>query len=77
MIALKPLEQEVVKYMRKNKKGLTVVMCQELLGTTELRKVVSDLKDKGFSIGNIWEEGYNRYGNKVRYKRYFLLGEPK
>ena len=72
---MKPSEQRVYKYLQTHK-FLTVNDCKEILGTTELRKIVSDLRIKlipeGYTIDNVWETSFNRYGDKVRYKRYFL-----
>lgn len=63
----------VIEYLTKNKGGLTVKECMDKLGTTELRKVVSDLRASGVKIADTWERGTDRYGMPTRYKRYFLL----
>ena len=55
--------------------GITVKECIDVLGTTELRKIMSDLRKKGFVVRDIWEEGENRFGEKTKYKRYFLNGK--
>lgn len=65
----------ILNYLTKNRGGLTVKECIDKLGTTELRKVVSDLRASGFKVADTWETGVNRYGMKTRYKRYFLLGK--
>lgn len=62
------LPMEKIKYGRR---GITVREAMEVLGTTELRKIMSDFKEKGYRVFSVWEEGENRYGNTVRYKRYF------
>lgn len=67
----------VLKYMQTHRGGLTVKGCIEKLGTTELRKIVSDLKDSGWQFSDVWETGTNRYGETTRYKRYFLIGRKK
>lgn len=67
----------VLDYLQNNKKGLTVKECQQVLGTTELRKIVCDLEDKGFKFARVWEYGENRFGELVRYKRYTYLGKNK
>ena len=67
----------VLKYMTTHRGGLTVKGCIEKLGTTELRKIVSDLKDAGWEFSDVWETGTNRYGETTRYKRYFLIGRKK
>ena len=71
------MEHLIIKYLQSHKSGLTVKECQEKLGTTELRKLISRLKDKGYVFTDIYETGYNRYGMEVRYKRYWLLSTPK
>ena len=72
---MKPSEQRVFDYL-KTHKFITVNDCKEVLGTTELRKIVSDLRVKlipmGYTIDDVWAVSYNRFGNKIRYKRYFL-----
>lgn len=67
--------QRVVEYLRKNK-SLTVVEAQRELGTTELRKIISTLRDRGYEIKDEWVEGTNRFGYATRFKRYYLLREP-
>ena len=66
----------IAEYMR-NHKGITCKECEKEIGTTELRKRICDLKDKGYKIIDVWENGVNRVGVETRYKRYFLVGEPK
>ena len=72
---MKPSEQRVYKYLQTHK-FLTVNDCKEILETTELRKIVSDLRIKlipeGYTIDDVWQTSFNRFGDKVRYKRYFL-----
>lgn len=70
------LEDKVLAFMKANK-GITVKTCQEKIGTTELRKIISNLKDKGYNIGDVWEDGANRYGIATRWKRYFLINESE
>lgn len=67
----------ILKYMQTNKGGLTVKDCIDNLGTTELRKIISDLKDSGWKFSDVWETGTNRWGETTRYKRYFLIGRKK
>lgn len=71
------MEQLIVKYLQTHRTGLTVKECQEKLGTTELRKRISDLKDKGYVFTTVWEYGVNRHGMPTKYKRYWLLTAPK
>lgn len=66
----------IAEYM-KTHKGITCKECEKEIGTTELRKRICDLKDKGYKIIDVWETGVNRVGVETRYKRYFLISEPK
>lgn len=71
------VKAQVLEYMQKHRGGLTVKECIDKLGTTELRKIVSDLKCAGWVIEDMWETSTNRYGQTVKFKRYFLLGKKK
>lgn len=65
----------IVDYM-KSHNGITVKECTIHVGTGDLRRRICDLKEKGYTIADQWEDGFNRVGNPTRYKRYFLLKEP-
>lgn len=65
----------IVAYMKKNR-FITVRECQKYIGTTELRKMICELKDKGYTIGDVWAEENDRYGNTARFKRYFIIKTP-
>ena len=41
-------------------------------GVTRLSAVIFDLHKNGINIPDAWEEEINRYGEPVRFKRYFL-----
>lgn len=71
------MEQLIIKYLQTHKSGLTVKECQERFGTTELRKIISNLKDQGYNFHDVWEWGINRYGLETKYKRYWLISTPK
>ena len=68
-------EKRIIEYM-KTHKGITVGECRDKIGTTELRRRICDLKDKGYEIKSVWEEGPNSNGTTSRYCRYFLIKEP-
>lgn len=56
--------------------SITCKECDREIGTTELRRRICDIKDRGYEIGNVWETGENRMGVPTRYKRYFILKSP-
>lgn len=70
------MEERVIDALG-GRKGLTVNECTRFIGTTELRKRVSDLKQKGYKIVDRWETGLNRHGFPTRFKRYFLIGKVR
>lgn len=67
--------QRIIKYMQEHK-SITVKECNREIGTGDLRRRIRDIKDRGYEIGDVWEEGENRVGRPTRYKRYFILKEP-
>lgn len=44
----------------------------DLYGCHRLAARIADLKDKGYDIVGDWEHGKNRYGKRIKYKRYRL-----
>lgn len=74
MIKICQRDNRILQYLKENKSGLTVSECTRKLKTTELRKGVSNLCDKGYKIGSVWESGLNSFVEPTRYKRYFYLG---
>lgn len=56
-------------------KGATVASIKRDCGTTEGRKMISELRRKGFNIVSVWEDGINEFGDATRYKRYKLHDE--
>lgn len=80
------LEERVLEYLEKKNKmfsmvsnkwkygrrGITVREAFEVLGTTELRRIISRLRERGYTVHCIWEDGFNKHGDEVRYKRYFV-----
>lgn len=65
------IEQRIVDYMKTNG-SISVLEAAINIGTMDLRKRISDLRKSGLSIRSEWEESKNRYGDTVRYKRYYL-----
>ncbi len=45
------------------------------LGITKLATRISELKKMGYDFIQEYDEGYNRFGDKVRYMRYRLYGD--
>jgi hypothetical protein len=39
----------------------------------DLQGVIRDLKDDGYKISDKWQPVVNIYGEKTRYKKYFLV----
>lgn len=65
-------EQIVLEYMIKNG-GITSMEAFKHLGVTRLSAKIFELRKK-YIISDVWEESINRYGEKVRFKRYVFLG---
>ena len=67
--------ERIIEYMQECG-SITCKECERQIGTTELRRRIRDIKDMGYEIGDVWEDGENRVGVKTRYKRYFIVKTP-
>lgn len=45
------------------------------LGVMRLASRISEMRMRGVAIGSKMETGKNRYGEPIKYKRYFLMEE--
>lgn len=61
----------VLEYMKKNN-GITSLQAFKDLGVTRLSAKIFNLRKK-YIITDIWEESYNRYGEKTRFKKYIFV----
>ncbi len=71
-ILLSVTQQRVFDYMI-DFGSITTLQAITDLGETRLSARIYELQDKGVSIGSEWEEVKNRYGEKRRVKRYFVM----
>ena len=71
MATLKPSTASVLGYLMLNG-SITGREAIDELGTTEVRSRISELRKAGYIITDAYEEGWNKYGDPVRYKRYRL-----
>lgn len=61
----------ILRYLKKHKK-ITPYQAFEELGITKLSTRISEMRAKGIKVQDVWCEDYNRFGERVRYKKYFL-----
>lgn len=54
--------------------GITAWQAAKELGIMQLGTRIFELKEMGFNIADKWIDDVNRYGDKVRYKFYMILG---
>ena len=45
-------------------------------GATRLSAIIFDLRKQGYDIEMEWCEGTDRFGNPMRYGRYYLRNSP-
>lgn len=65
-------QKERVLTALKDPRGLTPWYAINELGNTRLAATIHTLKKEGYDITSILEHGTNRFGDKVKYSRYFL-----
>lgn len=73
MMKLSNQQRRIVRYC-KDFDGITSWEAVKNLGIMRLEARIFELKAMGFEVADKWIEDVNRYGEKVRYKRYFILG---
>lgn len=66
-------QSRILQYMKNQPDhSMTSMDAIQNFGATRLSAIVFDLKEKGYNITTIMEEGLNRYGEVTRYARYRL-----
>ena len=65
--------QRIFNYMRSHR-IITPMDAYEKLGVTKLSTRIGEMKTLGVWIGKEYADGRNRYGEKVRFMRYWLEG---
>ena len=67
----------VIKYFKSHKTGLTTMTMMDRLGIASPTKVISNLRRDGYKILGTKCKAVNRYGKKVHFVRYTLIGGGK
>ena len=63
---------EVLKYMKSHKRGITSMIAFERFGITRLADIIYKLRKLGWSIVSEQITTKNRYGHVCNYSRYYL-----
>ena len=61
----------IIMYM-KDRGSITPLDALREFGCMRLAARIADLKERGYRIESIPEANTNRYGQKIRYSRYYL-----
>lgn len=65
-------EQVILNHLLKHK-TITSMEAIETYGFTRLSAVIFNLRKSGVKIGMVWEQGVNRFGNPIKWGKYFLI----
>ena len=65
-------KETLLKYLKENE-SITSFECVVELFIIDLQGVIRNLKEDGYTILDKWEKRVNLYGQKKRFKRYFLI----
>lgn len=69
-------EQVLLEHFAKYQ-TITSKQAFDLYGMTRLSAVIYNLREKGYDIGMVWETGFNRFSNPVKWGKYFIKKAPK
>lgn len=64
-------EKRIIEYL-KTHNGITSMEAIKELGNTRLSATIFNLKEQGYNVSSVWEQGKTRYGEIANYKRYFV-----
>lgn len=67
-------KERVLNYMQEHN-GITQKEAMDYIGVGHLPGAIRDLKETGVQIYSEFENSKNRYGEKVSFKRYYLVDE--
>lgn len=68
------IQKDILTYLKQGGR-LTVKTAIMMFHTTELRKIVSRLRELGHRIGSTWRTDKVSDGRQVRFKEYYLITE--
>lgn len=68
------IQKDILTYLKQGGR-LTVKTAIMMFSTTELRKIVSRLRELGHRIGSTWRTDKAADGREVRFKEYYLITE--
>lgn len=66
--------EKVLKYIKKFG-SITSAEAMKELGVYRLASRINELRYRGENIKDEWLTSKNRYGEKIRYKRYYIDGK--
>ena len=69
-------EQILLNHFAKYK-TITSMEAFDLYGMTRLSAVIYQLREKGYEIEMVWETGYNRYNQPIKWGKFYLKKTPK
>lgn len=56
--------------------GITSMEAIKQFSATRLSAIIFNLRKRGYDIDMVWCEGRDRFGNPMRYGRYYLRNSP-
>lgn len=66
--------ERILKHLRDNG-SITNMEAMWKYSITSPTRRITDLRQYGYNVTDVWEHGTNKFGEPVRYKRYFLKEE--
>jgi len=71
----KAQHEMILEYLQNHKEGITSLEAFTLFGVMQTPKRIWILRNMGYKIMSIGEQGKNRFGEPVHYTRYVLQVE--
>ena len=66
-------KEQLLKYFKEIENNITTLECMQKLLILDLQGVIRDLKKEGYNILDFWITKTNMYGERKKFKRYYLI----
>ncbi len=70
-------QKERINQYIKDFGSITILDAFRDLGICNFTARISEMRTLGYPLKSIWEESFNRYGEKIKYMRFFYEQVPQ
>ena len=65
--------EKIIRYLKTHKRGITPLVAMDKFGIMRLTSRIHDIRSMGYKVSSEIVEVKNRYGEKCRVSRYWMV----